>query len=207
MPKVNGPLFSMEASGKFADSLVFYKWNGINVARRHAVPGGDPTPEQEAINEKFSQAVKLYRHLNAADRNAWKKRAAGRPLTGFNLFMQKAMQAMTAEGESDFNLISGVDIIPTDSDSVEVNLRVHYPALIRAQLGLEGGAFVETIEIGPEEFEEENSEASFVIEDLEPGQSYSLRLVQEEQQAGSGEDPYEDIIIAGETGDYNFSTV
>lgn len=38
MAKVTGPLMSVSASGKVADSLVFFPWKGYNVVRRWLVP-------------------------------------------------------------------------------------------------------------------------------------------------------------------------
>ena len=38
MAKVTGPLMSMSASGKLADSLVFFGWKGINVVRGFVIP-------------------------------------------------------------------------------------------------------------------------------------------------------------------------
>ena len=38
MAKVTGPLFSVSASGKVADSIVFFGWKGINVVRQWLKP-------------------------------------------------------------------------------------------------------------------------------------------------------------------------
>jgi hypothetical protein len=38
MAKVTGPLFSVSASGKIADSIVFFGWKGVNVVRQWLVP-------------------------------------------------------------------------------------------------------------------------------------------------------------------------
>jgi len=38
MAKVTGPLFSMSASGKLGDSMVFFPWKGINVVRQWVIP-------------------------------------------------------------------------------------------------------------------------------------------------------------------------
>ena len=36
--KVTGPLFSMSASGKLGNSMVFFPWKGINVVRQWVIP-------------------------------------------------------------------------------------------------------------------------------------------------------------------------
>jgi len=38
MAKVTGPLFSISASGKIADSMVFFGWKGVNVVRQWVIP-------------------------------------------------------------------------------------------------------------------------------------------------------------------------
>jgi hypothetical protein len=38
MAKVTGPLFSMSASGKLGDAMVFFGWKGLNVVRQWVIP-------------------------------------------------------------------------------------------------------------------------------------------------------------------------
>lgn len=38
MAKVTGPLFSISASGKIADAMVYFGWKGINVVRGFVIP-------------------------------------------------------------------------------------------------------------------------------------------------------------------------
>lgn len=38
MAKVSGPLYSMSASGKIGNSMVFFGWKGLNVVRQWVVP-------------------------------------------------------------------------------------------------------------------------------------------------------------------------
>lgn len=46
MAKVSAPLFSFGASGKLADSLVFFPWKGLNVIRKWLVPSNPKTLPQ-----------------------------------------------------------------------------------------------------------------------------------------------------------------
>lgn len=46
MAKAYGPLHSDSASGKFANSLVFFGWKGINVIRRYVIPANPQTAGQ-----------------------------------------------------------------------------------------------------------------------------------------------------------------
>lgn len=46
MAKVTGPLMSISASGKLADSLVFFAWKGVNVVRGWVKPSNPERPAQ-----------------------------------------------------------------------------------------------------------------------------------------------------------------
>lgn len=46
MAKVTGPLMSMSASGKIADTIVFFAWKGIHVVREWLKPANPKTADQ-----------------------------------------------------------------------------------------------------------------------------------------------------------------
>ncbi|MBA7569966.1 hypothetical protein ES708_11711 [subsurface metagenome] len=46
MAKVKGPLFSLGASQKLADTLVYFSWKGLNVVREYVVPANPRTALQ-----------------------------------------------------------------------------------------------------------------------------------------------------------------
>jgi len=46
MAKVTGPLMSISASGKIADSIVFFAWKGLNVVRQWIVPANKMSADQ-----------------------------------------------------------------------------------------------------------------------------------------------------------------
>lgn len=46
MAKVSGPLMSMSASGKLADSIVFFGWKGVNVVRQWLKPANPQSSGQ-----------------------------------------------------------------------------------------------------------------------------------------------------------------
>lgn len=46
MAKVTGPLMSMSASGKIADSIVFFGWKGLNVVRQWVIPTNKMSADQ-----------------------------------------------------------------------------------------------------------------------------------------------------------------
>lgn len=58
MAKVISPLFSFEASGKIADSMVFFTWKGRNVVRKWTIPTNPMTPDQGDIRLKLLSCAK-----------------------------------------------------------------------------------------------------------------------------------------------------
>src|SRR4030042_2546649 len=49
MAKVTGPLMSMTASGKLADTLVFFSWKGIATVRQWLIPANPQSADQGDI--------------------------------------------------------------------------------------------------------------------------------------------------------------
>ena len=46
MAKVQGPLFSMSASGKMGNAIVFFSWKGLNVVREWLIPTNKQSADQ-----------------------------------------------------------------------------------------------------------------------------------------------------------------
>ena len=57
MAKVKAPLFSFAASGKLADSLVFFPWKGIDCARQYVIPANPKTTAQQTQRGYLHDAV------------------------------------------------------------------------------------------------------------------------------------------------------
>ena len=47
MAKLKGPLFSLSASQKIADTLVYFSWKGLNVVREYVIPANPKTQLQK----------------------------------------------------------------------------------------------------------------------------------------------------------------
>lgn len=94
MAKVNAPLFSFNASGKLASSLVFFGWKGLDVVRSYVVPSNPKTAGQTTQRGYFTAAVAAIHAalalaanpLDAADKVAYALLASTRakPRTWFN---------------------------------------------------------------------------------------------------------------------------
>jgi len=67
MAKVSGPLMSMQASGKFADTLVFSNRKGANVVRQLVIPANPMSANQEIARNRVRVcgAAQAYCNLEA----------------------------------------------------------------------------------------------------------------------------------------------
>lgn len=94
MAKLNAPLFSFNATGQLAKSLVYFGWKGLDVVRSYVIPANPKTASQVIQRGYFTEAVAkihavlaLAAHaLDAADQAAYAVLASTRasPRTWFN---------------------------------------------------------------------------------------------------------------------------
>jgi len=92
MAKVNGALFSLGARGKFAKTMVYMAWKGIDDVRQYVIPANPKTSAQTTQRGYMSDAVDSYKALplNALDKQALSIWASteSRPMSGFNKFVK-----------------------------------------------------------------------------------------------------------------------
>ncbi len=115
MAKVTGPLFSVDARGKVADTLVFMGWRGLKTVRRWLKPANPRTVAQVTTRNYFSTAVSLHQNLSGLDKAALRTAASGQPYSGFNLWVGWVKSALDA-GKS-WVTISNVTASPGSSGS------------------------------------------------------------------------------------------
>jgi len=188
MAIVTGPLFSIDASGQFARSMIYSKWKGINTCKIYSQPGGDSTARQDFVKEIFSLATTKYHRLSGYDKEAWNARAAGTPMSGYNLFMKQVMANLTA-GVNRFNVIHDVEARNILSTSAEFEVNIDETANFQVRWGERGKALHNRILVAPEQI----SQGSFVftIDELRPAMEYAFRVIQEPILVG----PPEDVTI------------
>jgi len=99
MSKVSGPLLSLSASGKFANTLVASVWKGIPYMRQYVVPTNPNTTAQATHRALFTLAVTAWQTIKAVAimKTAWGVDALMGPNTesGFNAFMKNAIKLMS----------------------------------------------------------------------------------------------------------------
>lgn len=120
MARVSGPLMSLDASGKFADTLVASIWKGRNYMRKYVIPANPKTAAQTAHRGTFSDAVAGWHNLPETDDDitsdtlqtsteAWNQAAGdcSPPISGFNYFVSSWIKQ---SAESDFVAADGPSI-------------------------------------------------------------------------------------------------
>ena len=65
MAKVSGPLFSVDASGGYAGTVVFAKWKGRNYARQLVIPANPRSAGQEQARNDVRTAGSAQKFANA----------------------------------------------------------------------------------------------------------------------------------------------
>lgn len=94
MAKLNAPLFSFNASGKLADSLVYFGWKGLDCVRSYVIPANPKTSGQTtqrgylttAVDEIHTTQAQASNPLDGDDYSAYGLLASTRPTprTWFN---------------------------------------------------------------------------------------------------------------------------
>jgi len=106
MAKVRTPLLSFGATGKLADTLVYFSWKGLEVVRSYVIPSNPNTPAQQTQRTLFTDMVASWRNyfVDADMRSAWDRAAsAGKnPQSGFNSFMSAALQIGAGDADASF---------------------------------------------------------------------------------------------------------
>jgi len=101
MAKVRSPLFSLGASGKLANSLVYMNWKGIDDVRMWLKPANPRTTLQQAQRGRLTEAVNEWHTagFNNEDYAAFDRYATvlPSPMSGFNAFCSLYIRAKVAD--------------------------------------------------------------------------------------------------------------
>jgi len=87
MATAKGPLFSLDASGKVGGAIVFSKWKGRNVIRRHAIPSNPKSAGQVAMRAMMKFASQIWAGLTTGNKATWDDLAAASSISPFNAFV------------------------------------------------------------------------------------------------------------------------
>ncbi len=122
MAILKAPMFSFEARGQIAKSLVYMGWKGLKTVRQHVTPSNPRTPAQTTQRNSFTVMVASWRNFirNSATQTSWNALALILPkaLSGFNAFMSSAL--FLAETDPDASM--GTIFASGGSDTIEVTM-------------------------------------------------------------------------------------
>jgi len=174
LAKVTGPLFSLDASGKFADSLVFAKWKGINTVRQYAKPTNVNSAKQQAVKKAFSASSAMYKTLLGPDKEAWKIRSTGMPMSGYNVFMGLAVKAL--KDLRAFTLINKVQVTNLTGSSADILITASEDGEARLEYGNKPGSYYESIPVTLQK----DTEVSVSLTGLTADIDYYFRIIQDD---------------------------
>ena len=105
MPRVTGPLFSLDARNTLARTIVYSAWKGLNYARLRVVPYNPKSDYQDGIRDTLTWGVLYFTkgsYVAAAQKTWWNTYAEGTNMSGFNRFMKFFVAANYDSGTGTF---------------------------------------------------------------------------------------------------------
>ena len=105
MPRVTGPLFSLDARNTLARTIVYSAWKGLNYARLRVVPYNPKSDYQDGIRDTLTWGVLYFTkgsYVAAAQKTWWNTYAEGTNMSGFNRFMRFFVAANYDSGTGTF---------------------------------------------------------------------------------------------------------
>lgn len=106
MAKVTLPILGVSASGTVGDAITFGTWRGVNYARARVIPANPQTAAQTAQRSLMKWVVAFWQGLPGGIQQTFINAAAGRKMTGFNLFTKKNLVSLKTETYNDLAVVS-----------------------------------------------------------------------------------------------------
>ncbi len=91
MTRVQGPMFSVTASGTIGDAITFSNWKGLPYVRSRVIPANPQTADQISIRGIMTSAVSKWQDaavVPAASKLSWDYYASGTGMSGFNRYVK-----------------------------------------------------------------------------------------------------------------------
>lgn len=114
---VNGPLFSLDASGAIGKALVYTKWKGRNIVREYVTPANPNSILQRGRRTMVSILNLIWQSMSQTEKDSWLGLAASENVstfnsfTGYNLDRQTGEQAPQTEADVSATAVPGVDTL------------------------------------------------------------------------------------------------
>lgn len=89
MARVTAPLFSFDASGSIAKSIVFSRWKGRSYVRRHAIPSNPRSQLQTSVRAMMSFLARQWEDLGGTPQGTWLEPSSNGNISPFNAFIRE----------------------------------------------------------------------------------------------------------------------
>lgn len=89
--RVTGPLLSISARGSIAKTLTFSVWKGIAYCKEWFTPANPQSATQTNMRKALTLAVAYWGTMGQSTKDAYDVGAEGTGKSGFNLYMQRAL--------------------------------------------------------------------------------------------------------------------
>lgn len=89
MPRLTGPLFSLDARQTLGKTIVYSAWKGLNYARMRVIPYNPKSDAQTAVRDTMTFAVLYFTkgdYVTASQKTWWNTYAEGTNESGWNRF-------------------------------------------------------------------------------------------------------------------------
>ena len=150
---VNGPLFSLDASGQLGKALVYAKWKGRAYVREYVIPSNPRSLAQQFQRGMLAALTRWWAGTGATQRATWQALADAGTYSTFNAFQKAGLDDETlgnfpaATADLSGAAVTGVSAAPTGVGGVNTIQITHDPAttpvatdLLIIGLGTAGGA-------------------------------------------------------------------
>jgi len=100
MTRVQGPLFSVTASGTIGDAITYSNWKGLPYVRSRVIPANPKTAAQTSIRNTMTGGVSAWQDtasVPATSRLSWDYYASGTGMSGFNRYIKKFIETNTQQ--------------------------------------------------------------------------------------------------------------
>jgi len=167
MAKVRSPLFSLGASGKLANSLVYMNWKGIDDVRMWLKPANPKTASQQTQRGRLSDAVDEWHTagFNSDDFAAFDRYATilPAPMSGFNAFVSLYVKAKVAE--KTWTSLKNASITPA-ANQITVEIECESDKTAKLYWGTSPSRMPTEVD---GTYDSENKKWTFTISDLSSG--------------------------------------
>ena len=87
MVLVNGPMFSLGASGTIGDTLVFSIWKGRAYVRQRVIPTNPKSASQTGMRSMFAFLAKQWTNIAGVDQDTFNADAESKSISPFNSYI------------------------------------------------------------------------------------------------------------------------